>query len=163
MVFGNPKSFAIEIYHEPAGPEWKGFGRMCLHVEGITIGDPLQDHCSLFHAVERIEKVATDLATLWDRRFAGHTGQEILAWLDAILYSGEIELNEGEVDRFDFLTNTGEQFDRFKTFIYCTPDDVLCVPFRGPDDVVWTPTCTGIELRAVAAQLGQWFRTETEA
>lgn len=163
MVFGNPNSFAVEVHHEPSAPEWKGFGRMCLHVQGVTIGDPLEADCSLFHAVERIAEVATDLAKLWDERFTGHTGQEVFAWLDAILYSGEIETSEDGLAKFDFLTNTGEQFDGFKSFIYCTPDDVVCVPFQGRDDVVRTPTCTGTELREAAAQLGKWFRAETAA
>lgn len=163
MVFGDPNSFAVEVHHEPMVPSWKGFGRMCLHMQGVTIGNPLEADCSLFHAVERIAEVATDLTELWDGRFAEHTGEEIFAWLDAILYSGEIEASKDEVARFDFLTNTGEQFDGFKTFIYCTPDDAVCVLFRDRDDIVRTATCTGIEFRAVAAQLEQWFRTQVAA
>src|SRR5687767_15318563 len=114
MLFGDPNSFAVEIHHEPGAPKWKGFGRMCLHMQGVTIGNPLEAHCSLFHAVDRIAEVATNLAEQWDERFTERTGEEIFAWLDAILYSGEIEASEDEVDRFDFLTNTGEQFDGFK-------------------------------------------------
>jgi hypothetical protein len=160
MIFGDPTSFAIEIHHEPSAPRWKGFGRMCLHMQGVTIGNPLEAHCSLFHAAERIAEVATHLAEQWDERFAGRSGEEIFAWLDAILYSGKIEASENDVARFDFLTNTGEQFDGFKTFIYCTPDDTVCVLFRSRDDSVRTATCTGTEFRAVVAQLEQWFRTQ---
>ena len=90
MLFGDPNDFAVEIYHEPSSPSWLGFGRMRIFVQGVSIGEIEEQHCSLFHAVERIIEVAENLPTLWDARFSQHTDEEIFSWLDAILFSGEI-------------------------------------------------------------------------
>ena len=159
MLFGNPANFAVEIHHEPMAPKWKGFGRMCVWIQGLMIGDPNEVHCSLFHAVKRITEIAVRLSEQWDERFTGHTAEEIFAWIDAILYSGEIAASD-TVNKFDFLTNTGEQFDDFKSFIYCTPDGLVCIPFQGRDAIVRTPSCKQSEFRAVASELEQWFKVQ---
>ena len=39
MTFGDSKDFAIEAYHEPSGPQWGGFGRMAIDIQGVRIGD----------------------------------------------------------------------------------------------------------------------------
>ena len=90
MLFGDPSDFAVEIYHEPSSAEWRGFGRMCIHIQSKTIGNVDEQDCSLFHAVERIVEAAQKLPSLWDVRFTQHTDEEIFSWLDALLYSGEI-------------------------------------------------------------------------
>jgi hypothetical protein len=115
-------------------------------------------NCSLFHAVERIAEVSAGLFEHWDSRFAGHSAEEIFAWLDAVLYSGEIdEADEDSVCRFDFLTNTGEQFDGFKSFIYCQPGGVVCIPYQGPDGILQTPRCSAEDFQAAASELQRWF------
>ncbi len=68
----------------------------------MTIGNPDEPHCSLFHAVERIIAVAAQMPEQWDERFAGHTAEEIFAWIDAVLYSGDISAN-CPVSKFDFF------------------------------------------------------------
>jgi hypothetical protein len=163
MIFGHPETFAVEIYHEPRSSESKGLGRMCLRLQGLVLGKPDEEDCSLFHAVERITEVSASLGTQWDERFAGHSAEEVFAWIDAVLYTGEIDGPENELWKFDFLTNTGEQFDNFKSFVYCAPSGEVYIPFYGPDGVVRTPRCTAEEFRRVALELEQWFKSETAA
>ena len=161
MIFGNPATFAVEIYHEPHGPGSKGFGRMCLHLQGLVLGRSDEQNCSLFHAVARITEISAGLSSQWDERFAGHSDEEVFSWIDAVLYTGEIEGPDDELQRFDFLTNTGEQFDNYKSFVFCLPEGEVCMPFSGPDGVVRTARVRAEEFRKVASELERWFRNET--
>ena len=79
MTFGDPKDFAIEAYHEPYGPQWGGCGRMCIHVQGVAVGDIRENHCSLFHATDRIRVVAAGFDSLWDDSFSGRSDEEACA------------------------------------------------------------------------------------
>lgn len=162
MLFGDPLDFAIEIYHEPTSPKWLGFGRMRIIVQGRNIGIIEEEHCSLFHAVNRIIEVAKSLSTLWDPRFSEHTNEEIYYWLDAILYSGEISgTHEKNIDRFDFLTNTGEQFDDSKTFVISTPEhEVRILYFQ--DKQFGSASCKASTFISAAENLEIWFQTETK-
>ena len=75
MTFGDPKDFAIEAYHEPSGPQWAGFGRMAIDIQGVRLGDIRENHCSLFHAVDRFRlRVDADLQyfVIVDGRVLGH-------------------------------------------------------------------------------------------
>lgn len=121
MHFGDPTEFAIEAFHEPAGPDWAGFGRMCLYAEGIPLGDLSEEHCSLFQAADRFRELGNTVESLWDDSFAGLSDAQIFALLDDALYIGN-EPRWERYGKFDFLTNTGEQFDGFKTFIVCSTD-----------------------------------------
>ncbi len=161
MLFGEPNDFAVEIYHEPSSPSWLGFGRMRIFFQGISIGEIEEQHCSLFHAVERISEVAKALPTLWDTRFSQHTDEEIFSWLDAILFSGEIsDTDEKNIHRFDFLTNTGEQFDDSKTFIVSCPDGNVRILFV-KEGKFGSATCQASTYLSVAASLYHWFKEET--
>jgi hypothetical protein len=162
MHFGNPDNFSVEIYHEPSSPQWLGFGRMCVHIQGLTFGVIEEEHCSLFHAVERIGEVANILPSLWDDRFAQHTDEEVFGWLDAMLYSGEISLESEEINRFDFLTNTGEQFDDSKSFILCSPEGVVRILFQLHDRIIVnSASCDAATFLAVSSSLNQWFQAQT--
>lgn len=161
MIFGNPSDFAVEIYHEPSSAEWNGFGRMCIHVQGTVLGKIDKEHCSLFHAVERIGEVAKDPTSLWDARFTQHTNEEIFSWLDAVLYSGEISVEEG-LHRFNFLTNTGEQFDDSKAFIVRHPEGVIRILFL-TNERFGSASCLETTFLSVANDLGHWFKEQTNA
>lgn len=161
MLIGDPKSFAVEIYHEPAGPQWLGFGRICVYVQGVVLGDVNEEHCSLFHPVKRICEIADSLTTLWDSCFAGLTEEEVFSKLDALLYTGDLVGKPDAFYRFDFLTNTGEPFDGEKSFIYCTPEGVVNILFDENDLVLRKTSCTPIAFQSVAAELGKWFERQT--
>ena len=71
MIFGQPSHFAIEAYHEPSGPQWSGFGRMAIDIHGVRLGDIRENHCSLFHAVDRFRQVYPRIESLWAESFDG--------------------------------------------------------------------------------------------
>jgi hypothetical protein len=164
MLIGNPLRFAVEIYHEPHSPEWLRFGRMCLHVAGATMGDLAEEHCSLFHAVERICELGKTVDSLWDERLSGHTDAEIFAWLDHELYTGEsAATSSSNLAQFDFLTNTGEQFDASKSFIYCRPGGAVHILFDGRDGIFNSVVCESSEFRRQALDLEVWFSQQTKS
>src|SRR4051794_29591043 len=129
MIFRQPTDFAIEAYHEPYGPEWGGFGRMCIHIQGVQLGDVRENHCFLFHATDQFRKLHPSVEALWDESFAGLSDAEIFAAVDHALYLAE-DSDWQRYGRFEFLTNTGEQFDDSKTFIVCRPEGRVHILFR---------------------------------
>lgn len=156
MLTGDPLEFSVEIFHEPESSRWKGFGRMCVHIEGIVLGRLHERHCSLFHAVDRIIEVADQLPFLWDNRFVDHSDVSIFILLDGALYQGT-EPNDGSLDRFDSLTNTGEQFDDSKTFLYCTPAGSVHLLYQLHDQPARSAVCTSHSFTAAASQLREWW------
>lgn len=76
-----------------------------------------------------------------------------------MLYSGEIQGEEG-LSRFDFLTNTGEQFDDSKTFIVRRPDGVVRILFF-KDQRSGSASCSEATFASAAAGLSQWFKEQT--
>jgi hypothetical protein len=156
MRFGDPTEFAIEVHHEPSGPEWAGFGRMCIDTQNTRLGDISENHCSLFHAVDRFRELESTIDALWEESFDGLSDAEIFAFLDEALYLGEVSGWE-RFGRFDFLTNTGEQFDGFKTFIVCSPDRHVHILYRLPDGLVDAGICSAVSFHAVAESFVLWF------
>ena len=75
---------------------------MCLQVQGLTIGNPLEAHCSLFHAVERIAAGAAGISELWDERFAGHTAEEIFVCLMQCYF--QVRLKAARAMRLDSIS-----------------------------------------------------------
>ena len=133
MIFGQSAEFSIEAYHEPSGPEYAGFGRISIEVQGVRLGDILENHCSLFHVVDRFRELIVSIAIQWDERFTGLSDLGIFKFHDQALYLGE-ESRWESYGKFNFLTNAGESFDGFKTFIVCRPDEqvqILCQSRNG--------------------------------
>jgi hypothetical protein len=158
MIFGEPTDFAIEAYHEPYGAAYGGFGRMCIHVQGVCLGNIRENHCSLFHATNRFRETHANLEKLWDESFTGLSDAGIFAVLDEELYVGEGESGGWErYGRFNFLTNTGEQFDDSKTFIVCRPNGRVHILYRLRDDTRGSASCTVEPFRAVADSYVRWF------
>src|SRR5687768_8992449 len=150
MIFGQPSDFAIEAYHEPSGPQWAGFGRMVIHVHGFRIGDIRENHCSLFHAVERFRKAYPSIESLWDEAFGGLSDAQIFHVIDRVRYAGEPSDCEIDYSPFDFLTNTGEQFDDAKTFIVCRPGGLVHILYQLRDGTVGSAFCSASSFRKVA-------------
>jgi hypothetical protein len=164
MIIGDTNNFAVEIYHESVSAEWLGFGRMCIYVQGAKIGNIEEQHCSLFHAVDRITEVAEAIHSISDERFTQHTDEEIFAWLDAILYSGDISVKDEDMHRFNFLTNTGEQFNDSKSFIVCfSQSSLVKIIYKDFDkDTIGSVSCSIDAYQAVSADLRQWFNNQTQ-
>lgn len=160
MTFGDPKDFAIEAYHEPYGPEYGGFGRMCIHIQGVTLGDIRDNHCSLFHATDRVREVAADFESLWHDSFAGLSDSEVFALIDREIYTGEASDGEPGYSACDFLTNAGEMFDGTKTFIIFRPPDRIHILFRLRDDTFGSASCGAPTFRRVADAYVRWFEEQ---
>lgn len=157
MTFGQTTDFAIEAYHEPYGPKWGGFGRMCIDIQGVRLGDIRENHCSLFHAADQFRKLSPSIQFLWDESFAGLSDAEIFAALDRALYLAD-ESDWGRYGRFDFLTSNGEQFDDSKTFIVCRPDGRVHILYhRFRDDIFGSGSCSFQTFREVADSFVRWF------
>ena len=160
MIFGNPKDFAIEAYQEPSGPQWGGFGRMAIDIQGVRLGDIRENHCSLFHAADRFREVYPHIESLWAESFDGLSDAEIFALIDT-RYTGEP--CEEDYSLFDFLTNTGEQFDDAKTFIICRPDGQVRILYQLRDGTIGSASCSTSSFREVAEAFVCWFDEQVRA
>ena len=158
MIFGEPTEFSIEAYHEPYGPQWAGCGRMAIDVGGARLGNIRENHCSLFAAVDCLRKLSPTIEELWDKSFTGLSDAEIFAVVDQALYLGDNDTSDlTDYARFDFLTNTGEQFDDSKTFIVCRPDGRVHVLYQLRDDTIGSASCRVTSFRAVTDSFVGWF------
>lgn len=156
MLFGDPTNFAVEIYCDATEPRWLGFGRMCVFVGGMRLGNLEEQHCSLFHAVERLAEVARSLTELRDHDFSSSEPEAVFSYLDRALYVGEA-IPGKELHRFDFLTNTGEPFDHEKSFIYATSQGTLCVVAQRRDGSLASAVCSSSAFEQATAELVLWF------
>ncbi|MFN0080472.1 MAG: hypothetical protein ACKVY0_28735 [Prosthecobacter sp.] len=157
MIFGDTNDFAIEVYHEPFGPQWGGFGRLCIHTQGMCLGDIRDNHCSLFDVTDRFRELAGIIHSLWDISFAGLSDAEVFGLIDRELYTGEASASVPSYASFDFLTNTGEIFDGTKTFIVCQPPGYVHIMFRLRDDTLGSASCSVQSFRSVADAYVRWF------
>ena len=156
MIFGEPTDFAIEAYHEPSGARWAGFGRMSIDIQGVRLGNIHEKHCSLFHAADRLRDLPPTIAELWEEAFNGLSDAEIFAVVDEALYRASTG-NWARYGRFDFLTNTGEQFDNLKTFIVCRPDQRISILYQLPDDKLGAASCSAQSFQNTSASFVRWF------
>jgi len=163
MIFGDANDFAIEAYHEPYGPQYGGFGRMCLHVQGIVLGDIRENHCSLFHATDRIREVAADVESLWDQSFTGLSDMEVFELINREIYTDEGTENGPRFWGCDFLTGTGEVFDDSKTFIIFRRPDRMHILYCLRDDTLGSVSCSVPTFRRVADAYVSWFDEQVRA
>lgn len=161
MRFGDPTEFAIDAFHEPAGPEWAGFGRMCIYFGSTPLGELSEEHCSLFHAADRFRELGSAIESLWDDSFAGLADADIFSLLDDALYVGS-ESQWERYGRFNFLTGTGEQFNDFKTFIVCSPDQWVRILWQSHDGKFTSGACSTALFRDVANAFVVWFNGQIE-
>jgi hypothetical protein len=156
MTFGQPTDFAIEAYHEPYGPEYGGFGRMCIHIQGVQLGDIRENHCSLFHAADRCRELCPSIETLWDDSFAGLSDSEIYA---AVEHDYRVADNSDweRFGRFYFLTFAGEPFDGYNIMAVCRPDRRVQIIYSLPDDTFGSAFCSIESFRHAADSFVLWF------
>ena len=165
MIFGDPKEFAIEAYHEPSGPQWGGSGRLCLHIHGVAVGDIRDNHCSLFDVTERFRQFSSMIETLWAECFSGLSDAEVFRLIDRGIYSDDppSEVLYGRNGKilgfgdFDFLTNSAEMFNGTKTFIFCDSDGLVHILYQFRDYTFGSGACSVETFRAVADTYARWF------
>lgn len=144
QVFGDRDDFAIEGGIEPdghtSGTVW---GHMCVWCRGVQLGDLDKRYCGLHLAYGELAWLTDNVSGLWADELVGL--DDVAAWnfLDGLLYGyhGEVETEDSRMlvqcrldaarwGRFNFLTNWGEQFDGYKSFLLCPPGDSIRVLSR---------------------------------
>jgi hypothetical protein len=134
-IFGNQADFAIEAGVEPdlksPSAVW---GHMCIWCRGVPLGNINDPYCCLYGSYCGFREVASHIDRLWAEELVGL--DDVAAWnhFDGLLfgYHGEVEIlddrsieqcqRDSDVwDCFNFLTNWGEQFDGYKSFIMRPP------------------------------------------
>lgn len=177
MLFGNRNDFAIEAGVEPElQPPSAVWGHMCVWCRGHALGRLEERGCALYHSRCSFEWVTAHLDELWTPELAAFDDDGKWNFLHGLLYGyhGEIDLGEhdrrtgaeiradsAEYSRFDFLTNWGEQFDGFQSFIFRPPGGQVHILSRA------FPTDMGLCVRvtpegfvtAVTGFVG-WFREQ---
>ncbi|GAA5131585.1 hypothetical protein GCM10023212_43050 [Luteolibacter yonseiensis] len=133
---------------------------MCIYIQGVCLGDIRENHCSLFHATDRIRAVAADFQILWDESLASLSDTAIFTLIDKELYEGAAPGHRTGHTTRDFLTNTGEMFDGAKTFVVFRPPDRLHILFRLQDDTFGSASCNIQTFRNVADAYVGWFEEQ---
>ena len=72
----------------------------------------------------------------------------------------DIQRDARRFSRFDFLTNWGEQFDGYKSFILCRDPEELLVLYRTPDDVRGSASFTANGFVTATQGFLTWFESE---
>ena len=162
MRFGQPGQFSVEAFHEPVDG-MTGFGRMCVCVLDLQVGDIAESGCSLHNAAEDLERLADEAMTLWDSSFDGLSDDQIFELLDRALFvdlgqpEAKIEEDGERYWRFALLTNTGEHFDGYKVFAV-RRDSCIHFLVQLPDDSIVSRVCDLSQVMVVLHEFLSWFR-----
>jgi hypothetical protein len=130
MLLGAKEDFAIECVHEPDYPNDKGwvFGRMCVWVRGVELGDLSEPACMLNVTEGHFEDCLNQLDELYDASVNNLPDDAAFRFLDAALYldddrtAQQIHADAIRFSKFDFLTNWGESFNNIKAFLLRSGD-----------------------------------------
>lgn len=175
MIFGDPNDVAIEAMTEThlVAPS-AVWGRMCLHIGSVVLGDYTDEHCGLYGAYCGFKELLNVQTRLWDESFLGLSHEQIHDLVRHAIYGDddrsmtEILADSKRYRIFDFLTNWGEQFDGFASVIFqgdSKTTTILHRPHsafarvREPGPFV-TATCSTIGFRNACAGLVHWFDQE---
>ena len=178
MLLGDSKDFSIEVMTEPdlAAPS-AVWGRMCIHIGDITLGDFSDGHCALYSAYRHFEFLTWEHVPLWDNSFNGLTLEEIHDFVRNAVYGDDERTpaaNRGDArryGRYDFLTNRGENFDGYESVIVQPDWNTITImhkpylemtsPRRLPGRFL-TASCTYTGFINAAKMFVEWFDSETK-
>jgi hypothetical protein len=175
-VFGDKADFAIEAGVEPGlHTDATVWGHMCVWCRGVPLGDLDERYCALHHAYTEFAWRADNLDSLWADELAGLDDEAAWNVLDGLLYSchGDVELADARTlaelqwdaarwGRFNFLTNWGEQFDGYKSFLLCPPGESARVLSRRLPSYMGRGVSVSRQgLVAAAAGFAAWFESES--
>ena len=149
---------------------------MCVWCGGVALGDVGDRYCALYPASCHFRWLAEHLNELWDEQLFGL--DDVAAWnfLDGLLYGyhGDEEVKDTRTleqlqsdgrqwNKYNFLTNWGEQFDGYKSFILCPPQGQVRILSR------WLPAKMGrsitVSRKAVLAasqDFARWFAEQAQ-
>ncbi len=175
-VFGDKADFAIEAGVEPDSHTHDLWGYMCVWCCGVPLGDLEERYCGLGFAYRQFVGLAERLDSLWAPELEGL--DDVAAWnfLDGLLYGyyGDVELADTRTlaelrrdaarwGRFDFLTNWGEQFDEYKSFLLCPPGEVARVLSRRlPTHMGRGVSVSRQRLASAAIGFAAWFKSQSQ-
>jgi hypothetical protein len=137
MIFRDKSIFAIEIYHQPLNNNsFYMCGRMCIYLFNKIFGDINNEYCHLYSAYSALLDKINNI-NLLEYEFGLSNDYEVFNFLDDKLYMAPDErtLEQIKIDarlyfKFDFMTNTGEIFDRTKSFIYMDKNKKIHIIYR---------------------------------
>jgi hypothetical protein len=177
MRFGDANDFAIEAELEPdISPPSSVWGRMCIWCRGVALGDLSEPYCALYPAACEFRWLRSQLTDLWDECLDGLDDRAANDFLDGLLYGyhGNVELEDERTleemkwdwdryGKFSFLTNWGEQFDGYKSFILCPPAKPVRILSRHlPDRMNGVAVVTREGLLSAAEEFLLWFDEQAE-
>ena len=173
MIFGDKSDFAIQAMIEPhLQPPSEPWGRLCIWISGVQIGDFDDPHCGLYNFHISSQEKLNELNELWMDEFKNLDSIGIWNFLDGILYGhhGNTEIEDTRTlektindskkySKFDFLTNWGEMFDRGgKSFILKPPNEPIKVlNYDYEQEVVNTHQCTEFSFRRAFKEFSNWY------
>ena len=178
MLIGDANDFAIEVMVEPEleipSAVW---GRMCIHVGKLVLGDFNDPYCALYPAYGHFQWHAQLVGQLCHDTFCNMTPEEIHDRVRQAIYGDDdrtmdqIQRDSLVYGRFDFLTNWGEQFDGYSSVITSpTPDEMMILhrpyvdvasPRRLPHDFV-IAHCSRAAFIDASIGFVNWFDSTAE-
>jgi hypothetical protein len=182
MIFGNPRSFAIEAMVEPGPdhpPVWgrNVAGRLCVWIGGHRIGRLQEPACWLRAPCDHLLAMCDRLQTLWEASFDGLSADEIFDRLDCLCFaahrgqpldenwtrneSAQVAEEARGYDRFVFLLHSSEAFDGWKAFLIQPTSETLRVLFaQEPQRAVETNDFTVAVFRDAVAAFASWLAAQ---
>jgi len=149
---------------------------MCVWCGGVPLGKLDDSHCALHHSYTEFVWLADNLSSLWADELVGL--DDVAAWnfLDGLLYGyhQDVELADARTleeccrdaarwGRFNFLTNWGEQFDGYKSFLLCPPGNAVRILSRRlPEHMGHGVSVSRFGFESAATGFARWFETECE-
>ena len=166
MIFGDTRTFAIEVHADPIVNGASVFGRMAIHVDGHTIGEITEEHCGIGGPAESLRETASCFNTLWDSSFEGRDDVDVFHLLDNALYIDDGQLDarvtedSARYSKYNFLTGAGKQFDRVKSFCIRDAAGMFCVLYQVHDQSINSARCTENEFRSAVSSLTSWLDSQ---
>lgn len=163
---GERSVFQIECVHEPLENEksWV-FGRMCLRFGDDVLGDFDEPACMLDVTYGHVEYALETLAGPGEPVLFLLSDDQLWKRLDAALYKDNdrtpdrVVADARRYRRFDFLTNGGESFDKFKSFIVPSEEDVRVLFMRHDQPLIAKKVPRSAFVPTLQAWL-EWFNVE---
>lgn len=116
-LLGDKSEFAIQVMPEPdLKPPSAVWGRMCLWVKGIQLGDFNDAHCGLSQCEHHLNQVLDVLDELWSESFSNKSDKEIFnylnnAWLEPGFDDFGVSNEFGQFHKYNIRYGFAEMFD----------------------------------------------------
>lgn len=137
VLFGDKSNFAIQAMLEPElKPPSFVWGRMCLWVSGLQLGDYKNKHCGIAQCTTHLNQVVEIVDQLGISVFGNKSDQEIYsfleeAWLDPGSDDFGIENEFQKFHKFRFNYGFAEMFDgEPMSFLLRQPNGSLMLLFK---------------------------------